>query len=198
MADWREMIDQARKRQKEMFALRRKIELIEMQQADGRPGMPWVFDDGGRKEAGYKGQAGDCVCRAIAIATERQYQEVYDEINKAALAERPRRGNSRSSAREGVMKPTIRSYMESIGWVWVPTMQIGSGTKVHLKEGELPKGRLVVSVSKHCVAVIDGVIHDTGDVSRNGTRCVYGYYYDGKREERLAGENFEGQRKALI
>jgi hypothetical protein len=24
--------------------------------------------------------------------------------------------------------------------------------------------------------VIDGVIHDTHDCSRNGTRCVYGYY----------------------
>ena len=26
----------------------------------------FVYDDGGRKDAGYKGDAGDCVCRAIA------------------------------------------------------------------------------------------------------------------------------------
>ena len=37
-------------------------------------------------------------------------------------------------------------------------MHIGSGCKVHLRDGELPSGRLVVSVSKHMVAVVDGVI----------------------------------------
>jgi hypothetical protein len=31
-------------------------------------------------------------------------------------------------------------------------------------------------VSKHYCAVIDGVIHDTSDPSRDGTRCVYGYW----------------------
>ena len=29
----------------------------------------YAFDDGGRAPAGYKGTTGDCVCRAIAIAT---------------------------------------------------------------------------------------------------------------------------------
>ncbi len=55
-----------------------------------------------------------------------------------------------------------------------PTMAIGSGCKVHLRDGELPRGRLIVNASKYTVAVIDGVIHDTHDCSRDGTRCVYG------------------------
>ena len=37
-------------------------------------------------------------------------------------------------------------------------------------------GRLVVSLSRHWTAVIDGVIFDTHDPSRRGTRCVYGYW----------------------
>lgn len=41
---------------------------------------------------------------------------------------------------------------------------------------ELPSGRLIVAVSRHLCAVIDGVIHDTFDPSRDGTRCVYGYF----------------------
>jgi hypothetical protein len=41
---------------------------------------------------------------------------------------------------------------------------------------ELPQGALLVKVSKHLTAVIDGVIHDTHDCSRGGTRCVYGYF----------------------
>jgi hypothetical protein len=68
--------------------------------------------------------------------------------------------------------------MENLGWTWVPTMKIGSGCKVHLKKEELPSGSLVVSVSKHLAAVIDGVIHDNHDPARNGTRCVYGYWIE--------------------
>jgi len=137
----------------------------------------WTYDDGGRAAAGYKGVTGDCVTRAIAIATGKPYQEVYDAINEASQCER--RGSRKrgiSNARTGVYKQTIRKYLESLGWTWVPTMQIGSGCKVHLRANELPPGRLIVNVSKHTVAVIDGVIHDIYDPSRGGTRCVYGYF----------------------
>ncbi len=139
--------------------------------------MEWVFDDGGRAAAGFKGSTGDCVCRAVAIATGKPYREVYDEINRLALSER--RGKNKrgvSSARSGVYKGTIRKLLASYGWVWHQTMQIGEGCSVHLRADELPAGRLIVSVSKHEVAVIDGVIHDTHDCSRGGSRCVYGYY----------------------
>lgn len=139
--------------------------------------MKFVYNDGGRAAAGYKGTAGDCVCRAIAIATERPYQEVYDLINEYAKSERTgKRKHGKSSARNGVYKQTIRKVMEHYGWRWVATMQIGQGCKVHLDENELPAGRLVVSVSKHETAVIDGVLNDTYDCTRDGSRCVYGYY----------------------
>jgi hypothetical protein len=138
--------------------------------------MRFQVDDGGRAAAGFRGQTGDCVCRAIAIATEQPYAEIYAALNGAAQRERPRVGRKRSSARTGVQIPTIRRYLASIGWRWVPTMQVGQGCKVHLRAEELPSGRLIVSVSRHLVAVIDGVVHDTHDPTRGGTRCVYGYY----------------------
>ena len=69
-----------------------------------------------------------------------------------------------------------RPYLQSLGWKWTPTMQIGSGCKVHLCADELPPGRLIVSVSRHLVAVIDGVVHDIYEDARGGTRCVYGYW----------------------
>jgi len=142
--------------------------------------MEWVYNDGGRAEAGFKGTTGDCVCRAIAIATERPYREVYDLINEFAKGERTgKRKKGKSSARTGVYPATIRKVMEYLGWVWHPTMQIGQGCKVHLCAEELPKGRLVVSVSRHETAVIDGVLHDIYDCTREGTRCVYGYYMKG-------------------
>ena len=137
--------------------------------------MDFVYNDGGRAAAGYKGRAGDCVVRAIAVATQKPYREVYDAINALAVEERARRGR-RSSARSGVGRTTYEGYLRALGWEWVPTMQVGSGCRVHLRREELPKGRLVVRLSRHLTAVIDGVIHDIYNPDRRGNRCVYGYF----------------------
>lgn len=137
----------------------------------------FIFNDGGRQDTGFKGSTGDCVTRAIAIATGKQYKEVYDEINEMSKTEYlGKRMKSNSNARTGVHKKTIRKYMESLGYGWTPTMQIGQGCKTHLRSDELPTGRLVISVSKHMTTMIDGVINDTHDCSREGNRCVYGYF----------------------
>lgn len=138
--------------------------------------MDFIFDDGGRSAAGYKGETGDCVTRAIAIATGVPYQKVYDDLNEMAKGERASKRKRKSSSRTGVGKAIYKKYLLSLGWNWTPTMKIGQGCKVHLDEQELPSGRLIVRVSKHIVAVIDGVIHDNHDCSREGTRCVYGYF----------------------
>lgn len=132
---------------------------------------PWLFSDGSRAEAGYKGATGDCVCRAIAIATGQIYEEVYSVLNEAGKEERlSKRRKATSSARTGVHRPTILKYMESLGWQWTSTMQIGFGCTVHLRPDELPQGRLVVSLSRHVVAVIDGVAYDTHDQRRPALR----------------------------
>ena len=139
--------------------------------------MEFIFHDGGRAAAGYKGKTGDCVTRSIAIATERTYQEIYDSLNRFAQAERiSKRKRRRSSSRTGVFRQTYQAYLESLGWRWTSTMSIGSGCKVHLRPSELPRGPLIVKVSRHLTAVIDGVLYDTHDCSRGGTRCVYGYF----------------------
>jgi hypothetical protein len=139
--------------------------------------MEWCEDDGGRAAAGFKGATGDCVVRAIAIAVQRPYAEVYALVT--ALASTERRGKRKrgiSNPRTGVYMPTIKKMMAHYGWEWVPTMGIGTGCRVHLREDELPSGRLVVSLSKHLTAVVYGTIHDTFNPDRGGTRCVYGYW----------------------
>jgi hypothetical protein len=139
--------------------------------------LKFQYNDGGRKAAGCQGKTGDCVCRSIAIATKMPYAYVYMLLNEQTQQQRiTKRQPKRGSARTGIYKTTIKRMMEMLGWKWTPTMQIGSGCKVHLRDDELPMGRLVVSVSKHMVAVVDGVIQDTHDCSRRGTRCVYGYF----------------------
>ena len=144
--------------------------------------MRWTFDDGGRTAAGFRGGAGDCVTRSVAIALALPYREVYDALHDAIAADRAahgraRRNQRRSSPRTGVHTPVVRAFLADRGWLWTPTMSIGSGTTVHLRDGELPDAeRLIARCSGHITAVIDGVVHDTHDPSRDGTRAVYGYW----------------------
>lgn len=143
--------------------------------------MSWIYDDGGRAAAGFQGSAGDCVTRAIAIACERDYREVYD-----ALFERGRRQfagkatgaalTKKATPRDGTYPSVYKPYIAELGWEWVPTMTVGSGCQVYARADELPSGRLILRLSRHLAAMIDGVIHDTHDPSRDGTRCVYGYW----------------------
>lgn len=139
----------------------------------------FVHDDGGRRAAGYNGHAGDCVVRAVAIATQRPYREVYDELSEACRRSRIKRAGR--SARDGVPMPILKRYMDERGWKWTPTMSIGSGTTVHLKADELPSGRIIARLSRHVVAVVDGVVHDVYDPARDGTRAVYGYFNQGEQ-----------------
>lgn len=145
----------------------------------------WRYDDGGRLAAGFKGVAGDCVCRALAIASERPYREIYERLADGQATQRitaklratDRRAGQRT-ADHGINYTRLwfKRYVRDLGFRWVPTMGIGTGCRVHLTAAELPPGRLVVALSKHYAAVIDQVLHDLSDVSRGGTRCVYGYW----------------------
>ena len=142
--------------------------------------LPLYIYDGGRAAAGFK-PSSDCVARSVAIATQRPYVEVRVELadlNGRMPKTKGRKTAGIESAAYGTYTQSLlfKRYMAAQGFAWTPTMSIGSGCKVHLAEGELPKGRLVVAVSKHYTAVIDGVVWDTHDPCRGGMRCVYGYW----------------------
>tara|TARA_B110001452_G_scaffold262262_1_gene262058 strand:+ start:385 stop:870 length:486 start_codon:yes stop_codon:yes gene_type:complete len=150
-----------------------------------RSNLKLQISDGGRASAGYKGQAGDCVVRSIAIVTGMSYQKVYDDLFKAnkkfrntsktKLAKSLKQKND--SPRSGTHRAVLKRYLAQLGFQWTPTMFVGKGCKVHLKKEELPSGTLLVSCSKHITVVKNGVLYDTHDCSRNGTRCVYGYWH---------------------
>ena len=145
---------------------------------------PFQLNDGGREAAGFKGGAGDCVVRSIAIAANLPYLQVYEDL-RLANEKYAQLRNDRlakrlsikgSSPRNGNHRNVFHDYILGLGFKWVPTMKVGAGCQVHLRPDELPAGILIAKVSKHLSAIIDGVIHDTHDPSRGGNRCVYGYY----------------------
>ena len=73
--------------------------------------MSYVYNDGGRERAGYKGKAGDCGVRALAIALQLPYKEVYDKVNEFCAQEKPskrRRGKSSARSVAYTLTPFIR------------------------------------------------------------------------------------------
>lgn len=162
--------------------------------------MKFNYNDGGRSKYFKADKVGDCVTRAIAIATGRDYKEVYDRLNEMAKSEstKKHRGHKRSQSRNGVFKETWKRYLKEIGWVHHKTCELGSSkSKLRFVDGALPNGTLIVQLSKHLTCLIDGVINDTydcskkeyydwysGDLMTNDERCVYGYWTAPTEEEK--------------
>ena len=158
--------------------------------------MEFKYNDGGRSEYFKAKDVGDCVTRAIAIAMRKDYKEVYDELNRRSKADRSKR-HGKGSSRDGVYKSVWKKYLKDAGWIYVTTCGFGSrAKKLRFVDGALPaKGRLIVQLSGHLTALIDGVVNDTydcsrqqyvdwatGDVVTNDERCVYGYWKEPIKE----------------
>ena len=127
----------------------------------------FIYNDGGRSLAGYKGTAGDCGARALAIALDVNYRESY-----GILSEANKDFGFAKSARNGIHKEVYESVLNQLGWYWVSAPKI-DGRKARCSD---LKGRVIARQAGHYVAVIDGVPNDIWDCSN---RMVYGYWSKG-------------------
>jgi len=126
--------------------------------------MKYIQTDGGRANAGYKGSTGDCVIRAIAVATSKDYKDVYNDIfeSQKLYAETHNNKTSRginkygASPRRGVFKPVFRKYLEDMGWKYV------SGNRT-LDCDDFKNGTFICSVRKHMTVVKEGTLYDSYD-----------------------------------
>ncbi len=131
--------------------------------------MDFVWNDGGRAACGFVGSTGDCVTRAIAIATGAVYRDVYEKLGAAA----------QKSPRNGLPTAVAASYLEERQW------QISSEVKLPFDVQRLPKGIVIVHLAKqngegrhgqHLTTVIDHVVHDTWDPSDDHGYVVLSFW----------------------
>lgn len=113
--------------------------------------MNFIWNDGGRAACGYVGTTGDCVTRAIAIATGAVYRDVYRALGEASL----------KSPRSGMSVAIAAAYLADQGW---QHQNVGN-TPFVLER--LPKGVAIAHLCKrngrapHFCAIVDRVVHDT-------------------------------------
>ena len=135
-------------------------------------GPAWQFDDGGREAAGRVGKTGDCVCRAVTIASGRPYAEVHNRLR--IITGHVRHGR-RPSPENGIIvaRAPFKRLMEEYGFGWVDFRHLSFPLKTTILN--LPvEGRLVVMVPRHAYAYIDGVVHDL--TPQNIGMPVQGYW----------------------
>lgn len=80
------------------------------------------------------------------------------------------------TARKGLPKAVLFEVMKRFGFEWTALCSPGSKERKHLSASELPNGRIICRVTRHVVAVIDGVIYDNHDPQRDESRMVYGFW----------------------
>ena len=133
--------------------------------------MRYLKTDGGRRDAGFKGQTGDCVTRSIAIATETPYRQVYKALTELTKL---MTGGIRTTVRDGCSKEVAHQYLTDLGWSLVLT------PNCYLIDAPTDQ-RIIAVLPRHKVAVLNGTVHDSWDsrVSRR-TKCgsprLLGYY----------------------
>jgi len=114
----------------------------------------YTYNDGGRGKAGYRGEARDCVCRAIAILTESPYEEVYQRIS-----EFNRKLGRPASARNGVTWKQVPKLLELFGFERMKLPPV----KPTYREAYYTFGDCLVSTTKHVAALKDGLLQDIVD-----------------------------------
>lgn len=141
------------------------------------------YNTGGRDKYYKSLEVGDCGVRSICNATGKDYKEVYDTLNeiKSNWGSKATKGNLKirnGSVRDGLEVVVMKEYLENrLGWEWTATCGVGTGFLLRLNNEELlPDKTYILRVSKHYTVYKHGVLIDTYDCSREGTRGVYGYW----------------------
>lgn len=144
----------------------------------------WVVDDGGREAEGLppvlEDSRGDCVVRAIAIATGLGYRNVKDLVNGIGRAspawyDSPyRRGTQlHREADDGVSIEVCRRVLENeLRW----TRHYPDWPSRRFVLRRFPMGRVVVSCRRHLAAVVDGRLHDTWDSTKGQRALILSYW----------------------
>jgi len=128
--------------------------------------MTYRYNDGGRSEAGFKGES-DCGIRAVSIACDMTYKAARKLLQEHAR--KGKQGNGTISA--GIYREDMDAALSSIGWVWVSAPKLtGRKARYH----DLPAtGIHIARMAKHYAAVVHGDLYDAWNSSE---KMVYGYW----------------------
>ena len=113
-----------------------------------------------------KDRAGDCVTRAIVMATDADYDDVWEYFTNLKKS----KGNKRGTADTGVNHIDAKRYLLLHGFRYT---SCPSGTK--FIAANLP-AECIVNLPGHYTYVKNGVVYDTYDCRGKRKRRLEGYF----------------------
>lgn len=128
--------------------------------------MKFKYNTGGREKYYKKINVRDCATRAIAIANNMDYKEVYELMWEY----------QGKSPRNGVSQDTTNNCLNDLGWEYINIEQEFK----RINDFEIQKEKLILRLkmkanTTHTVAYINGIINDTWNCSKDNPR-VLGYW----------------------
>ena len=140
----------------------------------------FVINDGGRKEAGYKGTTGDCVVRAYCIITGTDYATAHDlfydrtmewlskaNTRQQRAAVKKLKGQTGKGAvvggKMGVWPEVSQRIFKAAGLVKAKGARNPDGTWLTYSEAHEQYGNCIVHSSHHMAALKDGALQDLWD-----------------------------------
>ena len=119
------------------------------------------FNDGGRKAAGYTTEVDDCALRSIAIALDKNYQQLNQELTIL----------NRKEVFSGCSISTVQFYLQKANWTYKKTPH------TYLRRPFLPDNKtIILKLSKHITVLQNGLILDISNPADGGLRKVHGYW----------------------
>ena len=105
-----------------------------------------------------KRKSGDCVVRAIAKATGKEWLDTFDGLVKI----------SRKHYTMPSEKFTFTAYLKQEGFTMCRMPKHADNRRYTVEQfaDENPQGIYIISVCKHLTVLIDGTLYDTWDCSR--------------------------------
>ena len=124
----------------------------------------YEYDDGGREDAGFKGEVKDCVCRALSILTLDPYTlpgDNYMEWYKA-LADLHFKRKGKRTGRSGTDR---RDMMIAFRMAGLEKIQRSVHKQCRtFSEAHSDFGDCIVTTTRHVCALRDGKLRDISDI----------------------------------
>lgn len=129
--------------------------------------MKYQFNDGGRSNSKRPKQKNDCTVRALVIATDMKYDEVYDLLKDAG-----RKASKGFQLGEWLSTvDTVSILGRKFNVMTFPAVKGQRRMNPEAFSERFPKGVFICKTAKHVFAVIDGVQYDT--FQERPDRCIY-------------------------
>ena len=132
--------------------------------------LDFVYDDGGRYDAGFRGRpAGDCAVRAAAIVLGRNYREMHKLLGSANRAFKADNGKADADPSGGVAYGALLSALGELGLF---EAEMPGGLQMTLTEAHNHFGDCVAITDggRHMAALMDGAVRDIWDPRYDETR----------------------------